>query len=58
MDGPNVSLKFQKLLMNVDVLINIEKLFLDIGTRPLHVVHNSLSLSLCKGVAALNFDID
>ena len=56
MDGPNVSLKFQKLLMNVDVLINIEKLFLDIGTRPLHIVHNSLSL--CKGVAALNFDID
>ena len=54
MDGPNVSLKLQKLLMNADVLTNINKLFSDIGTRPLHVVHNSLR----KGVAALNFDID
>ena len=54
MDGPNVNLKFQKLLMNADVLTNINKLFLDIGTCPLHVVHNSF----CKGVADLNFDVD
>ena len=40
--------------MNADVLTNINKLFLDIGTCPLHVVHNSF----CKGVAALNFDVD
>ena len=36
MDGPNVNLKFRKLLMNTDVLTNINKLFLDIGTCPLH----------------------
>ena len=53
-EGPNVNLKFQKLLMNADVLTNINKLFLDIGTCPLHVVHNSFR----KGVAALNFDVD
>ena len=29
-------------------------MFLDIGTCPLHVVHNSFR----KGVAALNFDVD
>ena len=29
-------------------------MFLDIGTCPLHVVHNSF----CKGVTALNFDVD
>ena len=40
--------------MNADVLTNINKLFLDIGTRPLHVVHNSFR----KGVTALNFDVD
>ena len=40
--------------MNADVLTNINKLFLDIGTCPLHVVHNSF----CKGVAALNVDVD
>ena len=54
MDGPNVNLKYQKLLMNADVLTNINKLFLDIGTCPLHVVHNSF----CKRVSALNFDVD
>ena len=34
MEGPNVSLKFQKRLMNAAaaVLTNINKLFLDIGT--------------------------
>ena len=32
MEGPNVNLKFQKLLMNAAVLTNINKLFLDIGT--------------------------
>ena len=41
MDGPNVNLKCQKLLMNTDVFANINKLFLDTGTCPLHVVHNS-----------------
>ena len=53
MDGPNVNLKFQKLLVNADVLTNINKLFLEIGTCPLHV-HNSFR----KGVAALNFGAD
>ena len=54
MDSPNVNLKFQKLLMNADVLTNINKLFLDTGTCPLHVVNNSF----CKGVVDLNFDVD
>ena len=27
MNGPNVNLKFQKLLMNADILTNINKLF-------------------------------
>ena len=54
MDNPNVNLKFQKLLINADVLTNIIKLFLDIGTCSLHVVHNSFR----KGVAALNFNVD
>ena len=40
--------------MNADVLTNINKLFLDIGTCPLHVAHNSFH----KGVAALSFDVD
>ena len=53
MDGPNVNLKFQKLLMNNDVLTNINKLFLDIDTCPLHVVQNSFR----KWVAALNFGV-
>ena len=53
--GPNVNLKFQKLLMmNANVLTNINKLFLDIGTCPLHVVHNSF----LQVVAALNFVVD
>ena len=54
MDTPDVNLKFQKLLMNADVLTNINKLFLDIATCPLHVVHNSFH----KGVTALNFHVD
>ena len=29
-------------------------MFLNIGTCPLHIVHNSF----CKGVAALKFDVD
>ena len=53
-DGPNVKLKFQKLLMNANILTNINKLLLDIDGCPLYVVHNSF----CKGVAALNFDVD
>ena len=40
--------------MNADVLTNINKLFLDIGTCPLHVVHNFFR----REVAALNFDVD
>ena len=54
MDGPNVNLKFRKLLINAYVLTNINKFFSDIGTRPLHVVHNSFH----KGVASSNFDVD
>ena len=54
MDSPNVNFKFQKLLMNADVFTNINKLFLDTGTCPLHVVHNSF----LKGVAVLNFIVD
>ena len=53
MNGPNVNLKFQKLLMNADILTNINKLFWAIGICPLYVVHNSFR----KGVAALNFDV-
>ena len=29
-------------------------MFLNIGTCPLHIVHNSF----CKGIAALKFDVD
>ena len=53
-DGPNVKLKFQKLLMNANILIHMNKLLLDIDECPLYVVHNSFR----KGVAALNFDVE
>ena len=40
--------------MNADVLTNINKLFLDIVTCPLRVVHNFF----LREVAALNFIVD
>lgn len=50
MDGPNVNKKFQRLLLE-----NIENTtFLDIGTCPLHIVHNAFR----KGVSSLQFNVD
>ena len=49
MDGPNANLKFQKLLINGDVLTSINKLFLNMFIT---------CSSFCKGATALNFDVD
>ena len=54
MEGPNLNLKFPKLLMNANFLANIDKLILDFGTYPLNVVYNSFR----ERVSALNFDVD
>ena len=49
MDGPSVNLKFEKLLID-----QLNKLILQIGTCPLHIVHNSFRY----GILALSFDVD
>ena len=52
MDGPNVNKKFQSLLLESPYLENTT--FLDIGTCPLHIVHNAFR----KGVSSLRFNVD
>ena len=54
MDGPNVNLKFEKLLSQSLALVKYDTKFLKTGTCPLHIVHNSFR----KGVTSLKFDID
>lgn len=52
MDGPNVNLALQKRLQGHFLTQNAT--FLDIGTCPLHTIHNGFS----KGVIEIDFDID
>ena len=52
MDGPNMNKKFQRLLLESSYLQKIT--FLDVGTCPLHTVHNAFR----KGVSFLRFNID
>ena len=54
MDGPNVNLKFEKLLSDSLTLVKVETSFLKTGTCPLHIIYNSFR----KGVTSLKFDID
>ena len=49
MEGPNVNKSFQEKLSE-----SINDEFLDLGTCPLHTVHNSFK----KGVAVIDFDFD
>ena len=52
MDGPNVNKKFQPLLLELSYLENAT--FLNIGTCPLHIVHNTFR----KRVSSLQFNVD
>ena len=52
MDGPNVNKKFQRLLLESPYFENTT--FLDVGTCPLHIVHNAFR----KGVSSLRFNVD
>ena len=54
MDGPNVNLKFERLIKSSNVFSNIDKMILSVGTCPLHIVHNSFR----NGIKVLEFDID
>ena len=54
MDGPNVNLKFQRLLLQSSLLVEAQTSFLDIGSCPLHIVHNAFR----KGVSQLKFNVD
>ena len=45
MDGPNVNLKFQTLLLQSNLLAEAKTTFLNIGTCPLHIVHNAFRKS-------------
>ena len=54
MDGPNVNLKFQKFVLVSDTLAAAHTTFLNIGTCPLHIVHNAFG----KGVTSLKFNVD
>ena len=52
MDGPNVTKQVQRLLLESSYLENTT--FLDIGTCPLHILHNAFR----KDVSSLWFNID
>ena len=54
MDGPNVNLKFQTLLLQSNLLAEAKTTFLNIGTCPLHIVHNAFR----KGVSSLAYNVD
>ena len=54
MDGPNVNLKFQTLLLQSNLLAEAKTTFLNIGTCPMHVVHNAFR----KGVSSLACNVD
>ena len=50
----NVNLKFRKLLSQSHILGEAQTTFLEIGTCPLHIVHNAFR----KGVSSLEFNVD
>ena len=52
MDGPNVNLAFQRRLQSHFATEGSS--FLDIGTCPLHSIHNGFS----KGVKVIDFDLE
>ncbi|XP_065677645.1 uncharacterized protein LOC136092905 [Hydra vulgaris] len=52
-DGPNVNVKFERLLKSSEKMKNLNK-NISIGTCPLHIVHNAFR----AGVNVLNFNID
>ena len=54
MDGPNDNLKFQTLLLQSNLLAEAKTTFLNIGTCPLHIVHNAFR----KGVSSLAYNVD
>ena len=54
MDGPNINLKFQTLLLQSNLLAEAKTTFLNIGTCPLHIVHNAFR----KGVSSLAYNVD
>ena len=54
MDGPNVNLKFEKLLQASATFEQLDTTILSIGTCPLHITHNGFR----AGVSKLNFNID
>ena len=54
MDGPNVNVKFQTLLLKSNLLAEAKTTFLNIGTCPLHIAHNAFR----KGVSSLVCNVD
>ena len=54
MDGPNVNLKFQTLLLQSNLLAEAKTTFLNIGKCPLHIVHSAFR----KGVSSLACNVD
>ena len=54
MDIPNVSLKFQTLPLQSNLLAEAKTTFLNIGTGPLHMVHNAFR----NGVSSLACNVD
>ena len=54
MDGPNVNLKFDDLLVSSKDFQNLNTSILSVGTCPLHIVHNAFR----AGVKTLDFKID
>ena len=54
LDGPNVNLKFQRFLLQSSLPAEAQTSFLDIGSCPMHIVHNASR----KGVLQLNFNVD
>ena len=54
MDGPNVNLKFQTLLLQSNLLAETKSTFLNIGTCPLHILHNAFR----KGISSLACNVD
>ena len=54
MDGPNVNLKFQTLLLQSNLSAEAKTTFLNIGTCLLHIAHNAFR----KGVSSLTCNVD
>ena len=54
MDGPNINVKFQILPLQSNLLAEAKTIFLNIGTCPLHMVHNAFR----NGVSSLACNVD